>query len=428
MAFTDYYEIRDGKDVYNNKLLKIKRLMNAPFKYKVLQKSKFIRRRNLSIGCSICCPAVTYNKKMASDEIEYEKIKSQTGDNFEIYKILERILRANKLQYQNWRIAFYMDHEDINANAGAYNLIQISSALYDSLYPDDDAIAFVISHELAHLILNHVKATNEIRYKINQLEEKIKINKYEIRRTQNISDIQSAFGDDIGSIGNLLANVSGNIAVDMLTKNLKREYGLLRQMEYAADSQALVLMTKAGYNPQSCLEVMNVLSGLGGLDKELLTDTHPSDKSRTDNLNSRLYGLNKQKLQKEGRYNIYNSNVLNARATTDKKAVLIQKDINVSKTSYIPESEDSLFLIRGYINYKNKKMPQAQSNFQNAFEVNPSNYISTLYLSYINEYLYHKNNDKEYLKQAKHWINKAYKINPNEINILRQKEELSKLK
>lgn len=370
----------------------------------------------------------SYNKKMASDEIEYEKIKSQTGDNFEIYKILERILRANKLQYQNWRIAFYMDHEDINANAGAYNLIQISSALYDSLYPDDDAIAFVISHELAHLILNHAKATNEIRYKINQLEEKIKINKYEIRRTQNISDIQSAFGDDIGSIGNLLANVSGNIAVDMLTKNLKREYGLLRQMEYAADSQALVLMTKAGYNPQSCLEVMNVLSGLGGLDKELLTDTHPSDKSRTDNLNSKLYGLNKQKLQKEGRYNIYNSNVLNARATTDKKAVLIQKDINVSKTSYIPESEDSLFLIRGYINYKNKKMPQAQSNFQNAFEVNPSNYISTLYLSYINEYLYHKNNDKEYLKQAKHWINKAYKINPNEINILRQKEELSKLK
>ena len=370
----------------------------------------------------------SYNKKTASDEVEYEKIKSQTGDNFEIYKILERILRANKLQYQNWRIAFYMDHEDINANAGAYNLIQISSALYDSLYPDDDAIAFVISHELAHLILNHVKATNEIRYKINQLEEKIKINKYEIRRTQNISDIQSAFGDDIGSIGNLLANVSGNIAVDMLTKNLKREYGLLRQMEYAADSQALVLMTKAGYNPQSCLEVMNVLSGLGGLDKELLTDTHPSDKSRTDNLNSKLYGLNKQKLQKEGRYNIYNSNVLNARATTDKKAVLIQKDINVSKTSYIPESEDSLFLIRGYINYKNKKMPQAQSNFQNAFEVNPSNYISTLYLSYINEYLYHKNNDKEYLKQAKHWINKAYKINPNEINILRQKEELSKLK
>lgn len=370
----------------------------------------------------------SYNKKMASDEIEYEKIKSQTGDNFEIYKILERILRANKLQYQNWRIAFYMDHEDINANAGAYNLIQISSALYDSLYPDDDAIAFVISHELAHLILNHVKATNEIRYKINQLEEKIKMNKYEIRRTQDISDIQSAFGNDIGSIGNLLANVSGNIAVDMLTKNLKREYGLLRQMEYAADSQALVLMTKAGYNPQSCLEVMNVLSGLGGLDKELLTDTHPSDKSRTDNLNSKLYGLNKQKLQKEGRYNIYNSNVLNARATTDKKAVLIQKDINVSKTSYIPESEDSLFLIRGYINYKNKKMPQAQSDFQNAFEVNSSNYISTLYLSYINEYLYHKNNDKEYLKQAKHWINKAYKINPNEINILRQKEELSKLK
>lgn len=41
----------------------------------------------------------SYNKKTVSDEIEYERIKSQTGDNFEIYKILERILRANKLQY-----------------------------------------------------------------------------------------------------------------------------------------------------------------------------------------------------------------------------------------------------------------------------------------------------------------------------------------
>lgn len=69
MAFTDYYEIRDGNDVYNNKLLKIKRMMNAPFKYKVFQKSKFIRRRNLSIGCSICCPAVTYNKKLAGKSI-----------------------------------------------------------------------------------------------------------------------------------------------------------------------------------------------------------------------------------------------------------------------------------------------------------------------------------------------------------------------
>ena len=69
IAFTNYYEIRNHKTVFKNRLLKIKRLMNMPFKFSVLQKSKFLRRRNLSIGCSICCPAVTYNKKITGKSI-----------------------------------------------------------------------------------------------------------------------------------------------------------------------------------------------------------------------------------------------------------------------------------------------------------------------------------------------------------------------
>lgn len=69
IAFTDYYEIREEKKVYDNKLLKIKRIMNAPFKRSIFQKSRFIKRRNLSIGCSICCPAVTYNKKLAGKSV-----------------------------------------------------------------------------------------------------------------------------------------------------------------------------------------------------------------------------------------------------------------------------------------------------------------------------------------------------------------------
>lgn len=69
IAFTDYYEIREDKRVVNNKLLKIKRIMNAPFKNSMLQKSRFIKRRNLSLGCSICCPAVTYNKELAGKSV-----------------------------------------------------------------------------------------------------------------------------------------------------------------------------------------------------------------------------------------------------------------------------------------------------------------------------------------------------------------------
>ena len=59
IVFTDYFEIRNGERVYKNKLLKIKRIMNFPLRF--FRKSRFVRRRVLSLGCSICCPAVTYN-------------------------------------------------------------------------------------------------------------------------------------------------------------------------------------------------------------------------------------------------------------------------------------------------------------------------------------------------------------------------------
>ena len=69
IAFTDYYEIRNDKKVYTNKILKVKRMMLAPLKKDKNQSSKFIRRRILSIGCPICCPAATYNKVRAGKSI-----------------------------------------------------------------------------------------------------------------------------------------------------------------------------------------------------------------------------------------------------------------------------------------------------------------------------------------------------------------------
>lgn len=69
LCFTDYYELKKGEKEMTNTLLKIKRFMNWPLSIKKLQKSRFIRRRALSIGCAICCPAVTFNKEKAGNSI-----------------------------------------------------------------------------------------------------------------------------------------------------------------------------------------------------------------------------------------------------------------------------------------------------------------------------------------------------------------------
>ena len=89
LIFSEYFEIRNGERVYKNKLLKIKRLMN--FGFRISSKSRWLRRRVLSLGNSICCPAVTYSRaacegfrfdgafKFACDWDAWERLSRQKG-------------------------------------------------------------------------------------------------------------------------------------------------------------------------------------------------------------------------------------------------------------------------------------------------------------------------------------------------------------
>lgn len=63
IAYTDYYEIRNGEHTDSNRLLNIKRMMNVPMKARCLNGSVFAKRRLLSFGDPICCPSITYVKE-----------------------------------------------------------------------------------------------------------------------------------------------------------------------------------------------------------------------------------------------------------------------------------------------------------------------------------------------------------------------------
>ena len=66
---TDYFEIRDGERVESSLLLNIKRLMNAPLRVSALNGSPFIKKRVLSLGNPICCPAVTLVKPVLGPSV-----------------------------------------------------------------------------------------------------------------------------------------------------------------------------------------------------------------------------------------------------------------------------------------------------------------------------------------------------------------------
>lgn len=69
IAFTDYGELRNGKKIYNNKLLNIKRCMLLPLKIRLFENVIGIRRFILSWGSPICCPSVTYVKENLTETI-----------------------------------------------------------------------------------------------------------------------------------------------------------------------------------------------------------------------------------------------------------------------------------------------------------------------------------------------------------------------
>ncbi len=62
IIFSEYYEIRGKKKVRSNRLLRVKEIMNVGFR--MFPKSRFVREKVLSFGCPVCCPAVTYPKRV----------------------------------------------------------------------------------------------------------------------------------------------------------------------------------------------------------------------------------------------------------------------------------------------------------------------------------------------------------------------------
>lgn len=100
IAFTDYAEIRAGVKTTDVSMLKIKRLMLLPLRPSCFWSSKFVRRRILSFGDPICCPAVTFdldrverpifenNFRSAEDWEAWEKISRLKGSFIYIAKPL----------------------------------------------------------------------------------------------------------------------------------------------------------------------------------------------------------------------------------------------------------------------------------------------------------------------------------------------------
>lgn len=325
-----------------------------------------------------------YKKKIDKDEEKYNKeiypilnkksmsleAEPYTIDFYNLYRITEKIIRANNLEHMNWRIAVRKTTEDINAYATSGNLIAIHTALYDSLYNNEDALALIIGHEMAHTILGHNQRLTNLHVKIN-----------------NILKTYQVAGKNVDYAG-ILA-----ISDAVYIKKLNNEVNML---EYMADSEGLKLITKAGYSPQKALYGLDFLESLPEVKQ--LYPSHPLTKDRIASAKENISVANCDWAE-EGKVNIFNSNVLPVKKSSDRVSFVINSDESI-QNHYTPETTEEYITRVAYMSYINGKMENAVKYFGKLTKIDENNYIPYVYSSYANLYLYNVTKDAKYQKRA----------------------------
>lgn len=89
--FSNYGELRDGREVDDNALLRIKRTLLLPLRRRGgISADRRVKRRILSCGSSICCPSVTFNLPLLPSPPFVSSMRSNLDwENWERYSRLE---------------------------------------------------------------------------------------------------------------------------------------------------------------------------------------------------------------------------------------------------------------------------------------------------------------------------------------------------
>ncbi len=169
--------------------------------------------------------------------------------------LLSHILQANQLAANTVEKFELVDSEDLNAATDGKKII-FTKALWDALTRNDQR-AFVLSHELAHISLNHVPKSMARRVSFLGLGHFLSkyFSKSESKKNQVLSQASQA--------GLVLADLKFS-----------------RRAEYGADNLGLKMMVEAGYDPNGALETLDILAKASPSQTPQFLRSHPLSKNR----------------------------------------------------------------------------------------------------------------------------------------------------
>ncbi|AFZ01714.1 M48 family metallopeptidase [Calothrix sp. PCC 6303] len=203
------------------------------------------------------------------------QVKPRTSNLQWVSSIAEKVIRANGLDEHPWRIQI-SDEYDINAHASELNKIVIYKGLLDQIHGDDAALAFIISHELAHHTQRHLAQQEETETRLkNQLQKEAETEFTDwlvAEKTKSVKPIPVITKEVIQQ----------RIAIQKKQQLDKSLQALSRQHELEADEIGYTYMAKSGYDMDGGFRVFSLLSRLPSDYTE--NSTHPPTQLRINAL------------------------------------------------------------------------------------------------------------------------------------------------
>lgn len=339
-------------------------------------------------------PANKLKAKTAEDNTNYAKVskflssrkvneyymQAYSEDFYKVYRVAEKIIRANGLDFINWRLTISSANE-FNAYNSDTNNIAVHAGILDTFRDNEDALAMVLGHEFAHGLLGHAKRQAKYDAKINR------------------------------------AYRMGSYTAYLIAK--KRAHKASRDMEFEADVEGAKLVAKAGYDLSRGKEVLQAMNTMYYGDE--LNSDHPDTAKRLQNYEQNRKYFMESEWAKQGKQNIYDSEVLLCEKSSNRNSIVLTRSKRKNQEGYYkPESPLDMYLRYGYKSYLAGDFKDAVKYFKDYLKLDKSNYAVYLYLSYAYEYLYKQNSSEGDLKSAKEFADYAKKLAPENIYVKEQ--------
>ncbi len=232
----------------------------------------------LSTTLSVEAKPARQKKPASTTTTIYQQAKKELPEDFyTLYRVIDRIARANELDNRPWRVVAVPEY-NVNAFATDVNLVAIYDGILDQLAGDSSALACVVAHEMGHHTKRHIAVgaaqRTELIAKIQEeatkevLGEKEAANQEATAATVGGVVVNNVVG---GRVGGLLGSVLGNQGARRQADSQKRINEIVekkkkeleerlaaqeRQQEFEADEIGYIASVKAGFEPEGCLRVM----------------------------------------------------------------------------------------------------------------------------------------------------------------------------